>query len=506
MQWEAEGIFNSNSDVHRQYGIVFKTPAFRDRDIRSAVDVKIQLMRPTDSAVSEPLTFRYVPVLKRRIEEADDLIPETVLSHEKRYKVNPESMNGTSSASSESDYFFENPGSACSNVPTEASEQSMDPLNYELKTTLIENWNVFDRSDLRLFEAAFNEVYDEFGIEYDASATENAALANIKEVIEMLSISCQASVLRESLKNHLNFQLYNGINILLDCISDGSIAEIQDIVSILRKYKLNFMFNSMDRDGRNCLHLLALKGDRVLLDLFTKIKIDVNAIDNEGNTPLHCAVMGESDIIVECLMQNCKNVKLDEINNAGCTPLHLAAAKGKLSIMRILLEAGADPGRKNLLTGNNTLHILAENEKEHGDIIKMIIKSRSDLVYEQNYDSIDFVTSCIVNKRKRLIRVLESNGISTEESIDEESLPGGDDVSFTTTDGVSSTRYENPIAILGTAYPVLCEILDQNEKWKSLARNMNLDYKISEWELSSGSATGSFLSYVLVRLDNFCFR
>lgn len=47
-------------DVHHQYAIVFKTPPYRDVDIKSPVKVYIQLERPSDSARSEPKEFTYI--------------------------------------------------------------------------------------------------------------------------------------------------------------------------------------------------------------------------------------------------------------------------------------------------------------------------------------------------------------------------------------------------------------------------------------------------------------
>ncbi|XP_074845572.1 proto-oncogene c-Rel isoform X2 [Carettochelys insculpta] len=57
--WEAKGSF-SQADVHRQVAIVFKTPPFR-QDITEPVTVKMQLRRPSDQEVSEPMDFRYLP-------------------------------------------------------------------------------------------------------------------------------------------------------------------------------------------------------------------------------------------------------------------------------------------------------------------------------------------------------------------------------------------------------------------------------------------------------------
>ncbi|XP_006122239.1 proto-oncogene c-Rel isoform X1 [Pelodiscus sinensis] len=57
--WEAKGSF-SQADVHRQVAIVFKTPPFY-KDITEPVTVKMQLRRPSDQEVSEPMDFRYLP-------------------------------------------------------------------------------------------------------------------------------------------------------------------------------------------------------------------------------------------------------------------------------------------------------------------------------------------------------------------------------------------------------------------------------------------------------------
>ncbi|XP_069595823.1 transcription factor p65 isoform X1 [Ranitomeya imitator] len=58
--WEARGSF-SQADVHRQVAIVFKTPPYQDPEIRHPVKVQMQLRRPSDKEVSEPMEFQYVP-------------------------------------------------------------------------------------------------------------------------------------------------------------------------------------------------------------------------------------------------------------------------------------------------------------------------------------------------------------------------------------------------------------------------------------------------------------
>ncbi|XP_044125716.1 transcription factor p65 isoform X2 [Bufo gargarizans] len=58
--WEARGSF-SQADVHRQVAIVFKTPPYQDPEIHQPVKVQMQLRRPSDKEVSEPMEFQYLP-------------------------------------------------------------------------------------------------------------------------------------------------------------------------------------------------------------------------------------------------------------------------------------------------------------------------------------------------------------------------------------------------------------------------------------------------------------
>ncbi|XP_041035317.1 transcription factor RelB-like isoform X2 [Carcharodon carcharias] len=61
--WEAKGVF-SQTDVHRQIAIVFKTPPYCDIDIQEQVIVKLQLYRPSDKEYSDSFEFRYLPKIE----------------------------------------------------------------------------------------------------------------------------------------------------------------------------------------------------------------------------------------------------------------------------------------------------------------------------------------------------------------------------------------------------------------------------------------------------------
>jgi len=61
LAWEGFGDFQP-SDVHKQYGICFRTPRYKNIEIEAPVQVNIQLRRPSDGAVSESRGFEFIPL------------------------------------------------------------------------------------------------------------------------------------------------------------------------------------------------------------------------------------------------------------------------------------------------------------------------------------------------------------------------------------------------------------------------------------------------------------
>ncbi|KAM8816240.1 transcription factor p65 [Rhynchonycteris naso] len=79
--WEARGSF-SQADVHRQVAIVFRTPPYADPSLQTPVRVSMQLRRPSDRELSEPMEFQYLPDTddRHRIEEKRKRTYETFKS------------------------------------------------------------------------------------------------------------------------------------------------------------------------------------------------------------------------------------------------------------------------------------------------------------------------------------------------------------------------------------------------------------------------------------------
>jgi c-Rel proto-oncogene protein len=59
--WEGFGDFQP-SDVHKQYGICFRTPRYHNLEAEENISARVQLRRPSDGAISESRSFEFTPI------------------------------------------------------------------------------------------------------------------------------------------------------------------------------------------------------------------------------------------------------------------------------------------------------------------------------------------------------------------------------------------------------------------------------------------------------------
>lgn len=107
--WEDYAIF-SETDVHHQYGIVLKTPPYKDQSIQTSVTVYIQLYRPSDQSQSEPIEFKYKPNLhpsrKRPRPNQNENIPTVIPGSESNSQNSfSASAGGSNSCFNQQDHF-----------------------------------------------------------------------------------------------------------------------------------------------------------------------------------------------------------------------------------------------------------------------------------------------------------------------------------------------------------------------------------------------------------------
>ncbi|XP_058971642.1 transient receptor potential cation channel subfamily A member 1 isoform X2 [Pocillopora verrucosa] len=121
------------------------------------------------------------------------------------------------------------------------------------------------------------------------------------------------------------------------------------------KGRINLRFNNRDHHGG--LHKAVLNGKEADVEQLLSSGKDIDAHDEYGKTPLHCAVGAQKLDIVHCLLRYKPDV--DAHDDRDDTALHTATRTGNFDIVLALLREGhANPNAVGN-SGCNPLHIAA---------------------------------------------------------------------------------------------------------------------------------------------------
>ncbi|KAJ7953183.1 Ankyrin repeat domain-containing, chloroplastic-like protein [Quillaja saponaria] len=146
------------------------------------------------------------------------------------------------------------------------------------------------------------------------------------------------------------------------------------------------------------LHTLAASGEFYLVDSLLKHNADINAVDKDGLTALHKAIIGKKQAVTNYLLRNSANpfirdkegatlmhyavqvassqaikilllynVDINLQDNDGWTPLHVAVQARRTDLVRLLLIKGADKALKNK-DGLTPLDLCLYSGTRHKDI------------------------------------------------------------------------------------------------------------------------------------------
>lgn len=123
------------------------------------------------------------------------------------------------------------------------------------------------------------------------------------------------------------------------------------------------------KTGETALHIVVKRRDVGWINLIAMAGANLNARDNEGNTPLGLAASLAFSEGVMVLTYRKANV--NQPNNRGETPLILAVHRGDLATVRALIEAGADPSIRDTIAGMSARDY-AERDRRLGQILRII--------------------------------------------------------------------------------------------------------------------------------------
>lgn len=127
---------------------------------------------------------------------------------------------------------------------------------------------------------------------------------------------------------------------------------------------LGFSPNITNNQGQTFLHDAVIDNDlSEVRDLLMDPAIEVNAQDNQDQTPLDIAIIYGYNDIIPLLIK--AGAKINRLNRYGITPLHIAAINNNVGAILLLLDAGAfiDAQCMNLVEyqGDTPLHFAVLN-------------------------------------------------------------------------------------------------------------------------------------------------
>ena len=136
------------------------------------------------------------------------------------------------------------------------------------------------------------------------------------------------------------------------------------------------------------LHDAAAQGDAKEIAKILKNKNDMNVRNIYGRTPLFDAVSfyGIESTIIRSLIASGADVTIADATEN--TPLHESVLVGNISILRLLLNAGAQVNKQNIL-GDTALHCAVKAGyrkafRSYTAIVKVLIDSGADLSLKNN--------------------------------------------------------------------------------------------------------------------------
>lgn len=126
-------------------------------------------------------------------------------------------------------------------------------------------------------------------------------------------------------------------DLIVDKIKEKLAVEDPDTYEKWQKGNFNINHSFIISIGYECtlLHTSAYHDLENIGNALLAIKdIDVNAIDQDGETPLHWTAGSGNANIVNALLKNCANVNAVD-NEHTITPLHMAAENGHIKLERL---------------------------------------------------------------------------------------------------------------------------------------------------------------------------
>jgi ankyrin repeat protein len=146
-------------------------------------------------------------------------------------------------------------------------------------------------------------------------------------------------------------------------------------------------------------------GNRAAALRILQQKVDVNAGEPNGTTPLHYAVYQEDLDLVDRLLK--AGAKPSVVNDFGSTPMSEAAEVGNAAIIKLLLKAGADVNSRNR-EGQTALMAVARTGRV--DAAQLLLDAGADINATEQWGGQSALMWAASQKQPAMVKLLIEHG------------------------------------------------------------------------------------------------
>ncbi|XP_030463980.2 ankyrin repeat domain-containing protein, chloroplastic [Syzygium oleosum] len=174
------------------------------------------------------------------------------------------------------------------------------------------------------------------------------------------------------------------------------------------------------------LHTLAASGEFYLMNALLKHNVDINAVDKDGLSALHKAIIGKKQAIMNYLLRESANPFISD--KEGATLMHYAVQTASSQAIKILLLYNIDINVQDN-DGWTPLHLAVQSRRT--DVVRLLLIKGADKTIK-NQDGMTPLDLCLHSGRDlrtyeliRLLKQLPKSRLLCRESAEALGLEGG---------------------------------------------------------------------------------
>jgi ankyrin repeat protein len=242
----------------------------------------------------------------------------------------------------------------------------------------------------------------------------NARLSHGRTILEQCVLKDNADTLRVVLKYGANIETRGASRNMTSLMYASKRNHHMSLSLLLNKKPSRDYVNAVDEDNWSALMMAAANGGLEAAKLLIAADADVNIEDAAGDTALLLAIKHSHYQVANELLLHPSIHSLDHCDEAGETSLTLAATANCAAVIRLLLERGANPHLSNR-RGYNALSIAAS--KGYLAPVNLLLHARVDPMTVVNEVSERCCAVCIQPRQTHLLHVtvliIDSNALFT---------------------------------------------------------------------------------------------